>query len=180
MRVALTGASSTGKTTLAQAFLAEGPPIALINVDARAILDDLQVRSTARMSAETYARFQRRYVATKLCNERRRDGYLTERSFVDSFAYWQVHCSSAVSEPANDQLHRICRDFAQRYDAHLFMPYGVVPHNDDGYRHPDPNYHHEISERIHALLEAWNLSYVVLSSPALPDRLAALRGAFRL
>lgn len=179
MRVALSGASSTGKTTLAQAFAQEKKDLVVLNVDARRVLDAMGLRNTSEMGADIYTRFQRRYAARKIALERNVEAYLAERSFVDSYVYWEHHCADVATPRQNAQMLRLCRRFAEAYDVHVYCPYGLVPHEDDGYRNPDRAYHEHTAVRMLYYLRAWRLHFVSLDSSALAERLALLRQVFK-
>lgn len=175
MRIALSGASSSGKTTLASAYAKCAPNLIQMNVDARKLLDRMHMRHVGAMTPQAYAIFQRRYISAKIRNERRLDNYLTERSFVDAYAYWVFHCNEIAEERENRQVQKICEKFARRYDLHFFLPYGLVPHDDDGYRHKNPAYHKLISNSILEILQSWRLTFVCLDTPNLEERIARLR-----
>lgn len=179
MRIALTGSSSTGKTTLARAFNLRNPEVCVLNVDARSILDAMHIESCNNMTPNVYSVFQRRYIATKIKNERGRSRYITERSFVDSYAYWVLNCSCSYGDRLNSQVWRICKYCAERYDKHLLLPYGLVPHCDDGYRQPDPVYHKEIEGIIINTLNSWGITYEILYEVDMTYRLKVLEESFR-
>ena len=177
MRIALTGASSSGKTTLARRYVDLHPSVPLVNVDARKLLDELGVRNTSTMSSAVYSKFQRRYVAVKASSESRFLRFLTERSFVDAYAFWLVHCAADASARENRQMLQLCKRFASNYHYHFFLPYGLVPHADDGYRHPDRTYHYTISGKIYSLLCEWELPFETLEVADLAQRIERMHRA---
>jgi predicted ATPase len=174
MRIAFTGASSTGKTTLANALAAEADFAAVapvrLNVDARRLLVELGFGSGVdRMSRDDRRAFQARYFTEKHGNEDGRSDYLTERSFVDIAAFW-IDTSPAPGDFTSEFVLR-CKAEAQRYDLHVYLPVGVVPLVADGLRSSDETYHSTIDATIRKLLREWRLAHVELRDAALRTRL---------
>src|SRR5437773_680930 len=92
MKIALTGSSSTGKTTLAHLLtdhevLSE---LKYVTADSRALLEKMGYRSMDRMTRDQLREFQTAYLECKLNIEGNIESYITERSTVDVAAYWLV------------------------------------------------------------------------------------------
>ena len=120
MRIALTGASSTGKTTLANELLAAYPKLNLPNVNARELLVEQGCRNVGDMDASQYKHFQNAYIDRKRLLERAKTHYLTERSFVDAFVYWNHHCAGCSTPAENKRVITLCKRWASRYDLHIY------------------------------------------------------------
>lgn len=177
MRIAFTGASSTGKTTLAKEVLALYPNLRAINVDARGLIAEQNCANVSDMSQEQYKRFQIAYIERKLSLECAESDYITERSFVDAFVYWRHHCAS-ISDAIDDcRILDICKRGASRYDIHIHLPFGQIPFTADGYRHNSLDYHRKIDSEIKALLQKWRLKSIECVSGDLTDRIFACQQA---
>lgn len=92
MKLALTGSSSTGKTTLIMSvlshLLASNSNIIFCAPDARQLLKDLGHSSMDRMSRTEMREFQLLYYLNKTLIEEDRNNFITDRSFVDIAAHW--------------------------------------------------------------------------------------------
>lgn len=170
MRIALSGSSSTGKTTLALAVSARRPELVRLNADARSLLNEMGMTTATHLEPHDYSIFQRRYLARKFRLERQYDNFITDRSFVDGYAYWLMNCHASAPQQINEQMLRLCRTLSSRYDQHFFLPYGLLPHADDGWRNTDRFYHQAVSERILRLLCEWGLRHEVVESLDLDER----------
>lgn len=176
MKIALTGASSTGKTTLAREVSAHWPTLQIVNVDARALLQRLGHRNVSNISPAEFNVFQQEYIREKLQVEPS-DNFVTERSYVDAFAYWEQTCAPVCSAVEHKAILTTCKRHAERYDLHIFLPFGILPFQSDGYRHPSADYHHKISRRIEELLQEWKVRYVCCNQLALNERVAVMNDA---
>lgn len=160
MRVAFTGASSTGKTAcatdLVERLNLERPNgrglFTLATVGGRALLDALGEKSVAATAPPVLVGYQIMYIGAKMESERLPARLVTDRSFGDCLAYWRIHCAGNVSNELSNKIERLCFERIRRYDHHFIFPTGVIRFEDDGYRSPDGPYH-EIFES--ALLEVY-------------------------
>lgn len=175
MRIALTGASSTGKTTLTNELLKDYPQFEQINMNARELLKKHGCLNTGDMNADQYKRFQNAYINNKQLLEQGKTNYFTERSFVDAYVYWNYHCSDCSSASEKKQIYTICKKWANRYNLHIYLPFGSIPFVEDGYRHSSLEYHQCIDQAIRATLHEWKLNFIECSSPNLSDRIDTCR-----
>lgn len=174
MRIAFTGSSSTGKTTLGDRLQADPRFVQLvpkhIATDARYLLRKLGHKNMDKMSNGDLRQFQEAYLSRKLELESSQDGYFADRSFVDIAAYWLERDSVDVSPEERQSLVERCRVEATRYDLHIYFPFGLVPFTSDGYRSEDVEMHRCIDKRIRSLLDDWNLKYICLGTDSLEAR----------
>jgi len=177
MKIALTGASSTGKSTLAKEVLALYPNLRAINVDARGLIAEHGCTNVSDMSPDQYKRFQIAYIERKLSLERAESDYITERSFVDAFVYWRYHCTNISDAADNNRMLGICKSWASRYDLHIYLPFGQIPFSADGYRHNSLDYHYDIGADIKILLQEWRLNFIECVSADLTDRILVCQKA---
>jgi nicotinamide riboside kinase len=182
MRIAFTGASSTGKTTLARALGLDSAFRAVvpgrINVDGRNLLRELgHASGVDSMSRDSRRAFQVRYLAQKRSNEDGQERYLTERSFVDIAAFW-IDTSTDPTDVYSEFV-RTCETEARRYDLHIYLPAGVIPLETDGLRSNDVAYHATIDASIRRLLREWRLRFVELNMCDLEARVSRVREAIR-
>ena len=179
MRIAISGSSSTGKTTLVKALSKQGVlqrfGLEAIWTDERALLRAMGFKDTAAMKEEELRTFQTRFVQQKIENEQGRDNFITEHSYVDCAAYWVVR--DRIQTPASvqeDDLTARCRQFASLYAIHILLPFGAVPFQPDGYRSTDVHLHRRIANQITQFLASWQLPHVVLQEPNLKGRVQAV------
>lgn len=183
MRIALTGASSTGKTTLAVEFvrrrLLTEDKFCFCPTDARSLLRTLGFRSMDLMTAPELADFQRRYFARKIAVESTcSQSYITDRAFVDVASYWYIrdfsNSGSMISENENKQFMEKCRNKSSSYDLHFYLPWGVIPFEADGYRSEDIAFHESIDRYIVDILVQWKIPFIMLDTPVLEERLSII------
>jgi len=175
MRIAFTGSTSTGKTTLVEALLQDPTFSEYVSVhhtvDARHILQNLGFHSMDPMTPEETRYFQLTYFIRKLYGERGRSSFVTERSFVDIAAYWMERDTLGCSQFEQRILMDPCEMEAKSYEIHFYLPFDVVPFQSDGWRSEDLDFHRRVDRRIHSLLEAWKINYVTLSTPSHTERI---------
>ena len=181
MRVALTGSSSTGKTTIAQSLM--GIPwirdlvSQFVPTDARQLLREMGFSQMDRMTREQLRVFQRRYFDRKLALESSFGSLITDRSFVDVAAYWLVRDAFDLPVDQRMPLVQQCRTEAARYDLHIYVPFGQIPFEHDGYRSEHHDLHIAIDSCIQRLLSEWKLKPIWIRSGRHEDRVTQLKAA---
>lgn len=174
MKIAFTGASGTGKTSVARNLLSQSHEtlgeIPLVGVDSRSLLDMLGLKRAESIDDDQYKVFQMMYFSQKMLVESGCGELLTERSFVDGLTYWKMHCEQSASPSENEMIHRLCREQTKKYDYHFLFPVGFIPVEDDGYRHRDPEYHKEFELLLESILRDWGIKYMVMPCSDVPTR----------
>jgi nicotinamide riboside kinase len=174
MKVAFTGTSSTGKTTLSN-LLQEDPWIRchlpfFITVNARSLLLSHGYQSMDLMFPDELRAFQTEYLSRKISLEDGHDNYFTDRSFVDVAAYWMERDVGGLPLSEVEPYMERCRREAARYDIHFYFPFGVIQFESDGFRSEDIDFHLRIDVRIQKLLQEWDLAVIKLETPDLIER----------
>lgn len=178
MKIAFTGSSSTGKTTLAMSLKEDARFRVLlqnfITIDARSLLKEYGFRGLDNMSTQDRIRFQRLYLERKLLLENGEDGYLTDRSFIDVAAYWlEVDAASTEASDVGSYVE-CCRKAANRYDIHFYFPFGLFQFEADGYRSEQACFNERIDSRISQLIREWGIEVVNLDMKDLTARCDAV------
>lgn len=172
MRIALTGTSSTGKTTLAERLMLEPERDAwggrLISANARGLLLELGYQSVDGMTLAQRSDFQFAYIARKLELEKSQAEYLTDRSYLDIAAYWLDYTGGCD----DDDLVVRCRKEVARYDLHFYFPVGLLDVEMDGFRSTDIESHERVDCHIRRLAANWGVSLVSLSRLDIDWRIA--------
>jgi len=175
MKIALTGTSSTGKTTLAKALLKEKSfykyVTKFLSADARSILDKKGFHSMDRMTKQDIIEFQREYVSTKSEMENLEDNFITDRSFVDCASYWLIRDTFDMDASIQNTLISECYIQALKYDLHIYLPFGIIPFESDGYRSENIDIHERIDEQINSFLIEWHIKYLTLGMDSLEERI---------
>lgn len=179
MKIALTGSSSTGKTTLAVELMKDSTLVARLGEHleerARELLRAMGHTSMDRMSrAETRA-FQLAYIEAKEQREAQLTRFLVDRSFVDAVAYWIERDDPSDELGLHGVLLDRCRRGALAYDGHIYCPFGVIPFVADGYRSDSSNFHERVDRRIRSLLNEWGVRYLTVNSSGLNERCRVVR-----
>jgi nicotinamide riboside kinase len=175
MKIAVSGATSTGKSTLIRELMRHRQFLALvpsrIETDERAILDSMGCNDMDRMPFPKQREFQIKYLGEKIKSEQAADNYITEHSFVDVASYWIIRDSKTEPDsPQNEEFVQTCRAQAARYDLHIYLPHGVLPFKADGYRSRNFEMHTSIDRQIQTLLADWNLRCLKINTIDLAER----------
>lgn len=178
MKIALTGASSTGKTTIAKKLLDNDIFKKLITqechfftVDARSILRANKFLSIDCMTINEKKQFQYMYLKKKLEQEGNQINYLTDRSFVDLAAYWyEIDIETLNSKESNDYYTQ-CKKAALQYDIHFYFPFDVIRFDEDGYRSTNMDYNKKIDNNILRFLNLWNINYIIINQSDINGRI---------
>src|ERR1051325_6266395 len=178
MRIAFTGSSSTGKTTLARA-LSEDPQFTSIVpqfFDSTRYVTprEFGYEQADEMPGNIRREWRMKYFEQKKRAEQWRDGFITDRSFVDIAAYWMVF-DCADDQSRRNAMELSCRELAERYDMHFYFPTGLVPRERGGRRSQDERLHRGIDLQILDLLRQWKLPFISLSDPRLDERVRSVR-----
>ena len=174
MRIAFTGASGTGKTSVARCFVQSDANRSLgysvVGVDSRLLLSSLGLASVHDMPSSVYRVFQTMYLSQKLLVEEAAYRYLTERSFADCLAYWRVHCAETAAPSENELIESICKANISRYDMHFFFPTDTILLVEDGFRNTREEYHREFERVLMDILDDCNIEAVRMPHASVTER----------
>ena len=174
MRIALTGSSSTGKTTLIK-YLVENVTFqnlikTHITADARKLLDEMGCQNTDLMSSDDLRKFQIAYVNHKWLLEKPSDCYITEMSFIDCAAFLLQRDNLDCKDDKHLWLVDLCHRYSKRYDLHFYLPFGLIKFEADGYRSTNLELHNRFDQQILQFLNIWKIKYYTLSMASLEER----------
>lgn len=176
MKIVLIGSTSTGKTTLAKELMKDirlkQKLKRIINADARSVIRDLGCKSMDLMSRDQNRMFQILYFEKKRKMESGLDSFLAERSFVDIASYWIIRDAYDLKIEEQNKIIIPCKEEAKRYDLHVYLPFGLIPFEADGYRSNDMDFHRRIDKQMKKFLEDWNLKFIELKTDDLEQRVS--------
>lgn len=175
MKIAFTGTSSTGKTTLIKELFKHGDfkscNLNFSTTDARSLLDNMGAKQMDLMTDTQRMTFQKLYFQKKKEQELEKNNFIVDRSFVDVASYWLVReCKNDISLANKNDLLVESKELSMKYDIHFYFPYGIIPFEADGYRSENDKQRQEIGVQIHTFLNEWNLKYVSLDTDNLSER----------
>jgi predicted ATPase len=138
MRIAFTGASGTGKTTLAK-YIAEKHGLEVNPVGSRSVAQAMGFASPYDVDAAGKRKeFQRELLASKLIWETERESFVTDRTPLDNLAYTVMHGVDVI----DDQMLAAAIAGLHRYTHVVFCPIDSHCHTgDDAARVHDLTYH---------------------------------------
>ena len=174
MKIALCGASSTGKTTLAIKLL-ENPFIKdfvskLISVDGRQLLDLMGCNKMDKMNGNQTKEYQFKYFRNKIKSEYNQSNFITDRSYIDIASYWIVRDTFDASEKEQNKLLGPCRKLSNSYDLHFYMPFGLIEFEKDGYRPESIAFNQKIDKQIKLFLEKWDILHCKIEAVDIRER----------
>ncbi|MCK5833759.1 ATP-binding protein [bacterium] len=161
MKIALIGASSTGKSTLATK-LARELKLPLIREQARVVLAELgRTLQEIRARNEDILQFQNRVLEYQIASELEcaDSGFVSDRSVFDNLTLYLRHCPIT---PEGIEFYRknvISHYKSFPYDYLIFLRPGEFPVSDDGVRTPDPFYQAQVDGMILAILKLFSVPY---------------------
>lgn len=160
MKIAIIGASGTGKTTLARA-LSEEFSLPLIREQARLVMAEFGMElKEIRKDPNLLLRFQDRVLEMQIKSELEHpDGFVSDRSVFDNLTLFLRHCTFTEAELFAYQQKVMYHYRRHPYDLLLFLRPGEFPLVDDGVRTPDPNYQWQIDGMILSLLKLLFVEY---------------------
>jgi nicotinamide riboside kinase len=175
MKIAFTGTSSTGKTTLINELFKHDDfksyKLSFSTTDARSLLNDMGAKQMDLMTDAQRITFQKLYFQKKKEQELEKNNFIVDRSFVDVASYWLVReCKNDIALANENDLLLKSKALSMEYDVHFYFPYGVIPFEADGYRSENDNQRKEIGVQIHTFLNKWQLKYVSLDIADLSER----------
>lgn len=178
-RIAITGASSVGKTTLARALMNDQwfrdvVPV-LIPEGARSLLRSMGHTSFDGLARSELLDFQRRFFAWKQAEESRYESYLVDRSFVDVAALWLERDTFDLPQEVQNEMAIPCRQLASRYSLLVHVSPEAIEFEYDGERESDLDLHARVAARIARSLVEWELPYITVASPSLDARVEAVK-----
>lgn len=151
-RIALTGASGTGKSTLAT-NLAAHLKLPLNPVGSRSVAESMGFASPYDVDkAGMRGEFQHNLILQKIGWEFRHDEFVTDRTLIDNLAYTSLHDVASVSE----ELLFSCFSGMSRYTHIIHCPVDVFCNpGGDPQRVQDLSYHQVFDALLTGLLDRW-------------------------
>lgn len=178
MKIAFSGASGTGKTSVARKLLqtpfAGALGLSLVGVDSRALLTTLGLGLANDISSTQYRVFQTMYISRKLASETIEGSLFTERSFADCLAYWRIHCAQSATGEENAIIEKICLDHIPQYDAHFLFPTGYLELEKDGFRHTQIEYHAKFQAMLERILKDCGVAPFTMPRASVDERVQFL------
>jgi len=149
MRIAIAGASGTGKTTLARA-ISEKYSLPLNPIGARGVALEMGFQNPYDVDAAgKRGEFQRRLFETKRDWERAHDAFVTDRTTLDNLTYSALHMADQLEDDAVTTYTRS----AERYDFIVRVWKRDFQKLDDGARKTESAYHELYELLLGAIIE---------------------------
>jgi predicted ATPase len=177
MRIAFTGSSGTGKSTLAR-FVADHYGIPLNPIGSRSVALEMGFSSPYDVDkAGKRAEFQRRLQSEKVAWETKHDMFVTDRSTLDELAYTSLHDVQTAVSP---DYYRTALEHMNRYTLVVRCPVATFCSLDnDPKRLNDIRYQQVFDALLHGLLmtvdETLNATWLDMFEARLDARKALLR-----
>lgn len=149
MRIAIAGASGTGKSTLARA-ISEKYSLPLNPIGARSVAQEMGFDNPYDVDkAGKRVEFQKRLFESKRAWELSHDAFVTDRTYLDNLTYSALHMAEHLEE---DALHEFARSML-RYDLVLHLPREIFQDLSDPIRKQSVGYHQAYDFFLGALIQ---------------------------
>ncbi|HHS50738.1 MAG TPA: hypothetical protein ENN07_06435 [candidate division Zixibacteria bacterium] len=161
MKIALIGASSTGKSSLAERLSRE-LSLPLIREQARVVLAELG-KTLAELRADDMAivSFQNRVLDYQIASELEcaDTGFISDRSVFDNLTLFLRHCP-LTPHGVETYTNRVLAHFRKfPYDYLIYLRPGEFPVANDGVRTADPFYQAQVDGMILAILRLFSVPF---------------------
>jgi nicotinamide riboside kinase len=168
LRIAITGAQGTGKTTLAERLSGElGLP--LIPESSREVARRLGIAHLSQLSVDGFARFEKLCLESQLSHERRHAAFVSDRCTLDGAVYWLKWLGQVRPPEETEGFISMARENMANYDHVFYLPVEFSPQG-DGFRSTDRRYQREVDGYFTQLFREWEVDYHPLSG-SLDERL---------
>ncbi len=152
MRIAIAGASGTGKTTLARA-ISEKYNLPINPVGARSVALEMGFAGPYEVDkAGKRVEFQKRLFEAKRDWELAHDSFVTDRSYFDNLTYCVLHMATDLEEGSADRYLQAM----DRYDRVFVLPRFVHQKLDDGIRLASKQYQGFYEMILWAFIDLWS------------------------
>lgn len=182
LRIAFASAGGTGKTTLLP-YVSSALNVEIKNVTTMSLMDkyNLSSQNDAVLVASAVPnigiKFQSDLINTRYntfyieSNVKDQD-FVTDRTPLDSLAYYMIHNSYWDKNENSKDLIDIVTKSSELYDYVFMLPTNVIPVEDDGRRGLNPEYHELVQNTIRYLAKrtGYNLIEVPEDVVSLEDR----------
>lgn len=177
MKISLSGAQCTGKTTL----------INQIENDTEFLKEFVIIKEVVRtIKKKEGAKFefnksndfdsQEMILAEHHRNTLKYDNFITDRGSLDAFAYATKNYLDGKFTFREWKLFESCFNNTQhRYDIVFYLPIDIIPMEDDTVRDTDTTYQTEIHNIFMWIIAEYNVSVIILNDP-LDERFDVLKG----
>lgn len=171
MRIAFCGSQGTGKSTLVP-LLSERLGLPVLNKTTQEIMDEFGFKSQndiLKDPAETGVKFQRAMIKSRhdFFMEKNNFGitnYITDRTPLDSWAYYLVHNSYYADDSISDELKELVKDSSKYFDYVFTLRPGLFKIENNGVRNTKVYY----QKTIHTIIQgnAIDLGYRLIEVPS--------------
>ncbi len=145
MKIGITGAQGTGKTTLASA-LAKVLSLPLIQEQARIAARDLGIKKLGDLGGDPQKGVEYQWACLdyqRLAEATYLHGFVSDRTTIDNAAYWLKWHSHNAPSKENMRYYEMALDHAMDYDLLIYVPAEFGPAK-DGFRSTDVAYQREV------------------------------------
>jgi len=142
MRIGISGAGSTGKTTVMR-MVAEKLNMPMLPSVVRGVFarHGLNEKDQLNMLPSEAWELQHEIFEARIAAEHATPSFISDRTLVDHMAYCLFRASGAIPDEASDVYMEIMRDSVKAYDAIFFLrPLNVITTKEDGFRQNGKGY----------------------------------------
>ena len=154
MKIAFTGTSGTGKTTLAT-HISETWGLPFLANTAREVMKELGVaneEAQLKMSEEELLVLQLTIYDRIKAKRDAAESFVSDRCLLDNYVYALRRCGKALTEDKRKELEYGVIDDLYKMDLVFYTPGGLIPLISDGVRLMDSAHNHLIDAAIYGLL----------------------------
>lgn len=177
MKVAISGAQCTGKTTLMRQIIDSGLfedykiiPEVVRSIKKRVEKDHFEFNKSGDFKS------QEMILAEHHRNVLRYENLITDRGALDAFVYaTQNYLDGRFTFKEWKTFEMIFTQTVGSYDVIIYLPVGLIPMESDGVREVDEEYQEKIHNTFMWIFKKYGIEYVLMNDP-LEERFDVLKG----
>lgn len=172
MRIGMTGAGGTGKTTVLNILTERYPDIPVLPSPIRSVYArwGINEEDQEKMSFEEKLKLQEDIYQTRFATEDEYGhSFISDRTVLDHFCYQQIRCYAAMTQEMLDQKRKQIKQNMKKYDLICYFPITFTPQGDD-IRYGNPVYQNMIDNFIFGEINKLGLSVLTVKAGSPEDR----------
>lgn len=172
LRIGMTGAGGTGKTTLAELISAKYD-IPFLGSVSRGVFSSRSLTEVDQLSMTPVQQLelQKAIFAAVIEQREKSDYFVADRTFLDHMCYMLYRSGNQISDSYMEVVKRETLRDLRSYDLLIYCPTGMFTPPDDGFRQSGAAYSTAIDLIIRGALDYWDIPHISMGRATPEGRL---------
>lgn len=173
MKIAISGASSVGKSTISKYF-SEYLQVQYIN-EFGYIQDDMKTLNLHDISIQEQINLQNEIIYRKIKNENENDSFISDRSVVDSFVFWINRCMPYTSENDTTSLYNAVKQHLNQYDKIFLLEFDPLYFVWESKRQKNKFRHYKFEWLLKSLYAHFEKEIIILKPDSIENKINSIK-----